>query len=76
MSWENFKKQFPGADFSQFKEADGDIIFKPTGEVLYRKGDLQPKAVWDIIKVPINSGQSMNYLKIYFFLYDFSRKKN
>ena len=48
-SWENFKKQFPGADFSQFKEVDGNIIFKPTGEVLYRKGDLQPKAVLDII---------------------------
>ena len=44
-SWENFKKSFPGADFSQFKEVNGNIVFKPTGEVLYRKGDLQEKTL-------------------------------
>ena len=52
MSWENFKKQFPNADFLQFKEVDGDIIFKPTGEVLYRKGDLQEKTLSHILAPP------------------------
>ena len=53
MSWENFKKQFPGADFSQFKEVNGGIvIFKPTGEVLYRKGDLQEKTLMHVLGPP------------------------
>ena len=48
-SWENFKKSFPNANFSQFKEVDGNIVFKPTGEVLYRKGDLQEKTLKHIL---------------------------
>ena len=52
MSWENFKRSFPNADFSQFKEVNGDIVFKPTGEVLYRKGDLQEKTLKHILAPP------------------------
>ena len=48
-SWDEFKKKFPGADFSQFKEVNGDVIFKKTGEVLYRKGDLQEETLKHIL---------------------------
>ena len=51
-SMREFKKKFPGADFSQFKEEDDNIIFKPTREVLYRKGDLQEETLKHILAPP------------------------
>ena len=43
--WDAFEKTFPHADFSKFQLRGETIIYKPTGAVMYKKGDFKrPKS--------------------------------